>query len=146
RGVVLFIRDPRLNLTAAIAQELHALRWPVEGRARILRGYGARHPDVELISGRSSNVVSAGAGRVIFESRRDASGTQTIWVEHSPDLCTAYSGLRHVSVETGQWVSKGQLLGSLPQDSGALRFSVSVGTLPTSSGGHADPTRFLPLS
>ena len=146
RGVVLLIRDPRLALTAALAEELHALRWPVAGNATIARGFSARHPDLELAPGRGSNVLAAANGRVIFESWRNGSGTQTIWIEHGLDLFTAYSGLRHVNVKPGQWVSTGDLLGSMAGSKGALLFSVSVGALPTSTRGHVDPARFLPLS
>ena len=146
RGVVLFIRDPRLNLTAATAQQSHAMRWPVAGKATILRGFNARHPGIELAPGPHSSVLAAAPGRVIFESWSNASGTQTIWVEHGPDLFTVYSGLGHVDVKPGQWVSKGALLGSLGRSRASLLFSISVGALPTSTRGHVDPTRFLPLS
>ncbi len=146
RGVVLFIRDPRLNLTAASAQQSDAMRWPVAGNVRILRGFNARHREVELAPGPHSSVLAAAAGRVIFESWRNSTGARTVWIEHGPDLFTVYSGLGHVDVKPGQWVSKGALLGSLGRSPGALLFSISVGALPTSTRGHVDPTRFLPLS
>jgi hypothetical protein len=145
RGVVLLIRDPRLNLSAASAQNLRALSWPVAGTPKVVRRYSARHPDLQLATGRGSRVLAAAAGRVIFESARSGSATDTIWVQHGPDLFTAYAGLGRVSVKPGQWISKGELLGSVPARSAVL-FSVSVGALPGSAGGHVDPTRFLPLN
>jgi murein DD-endopeptidase MepM/ murein hydrolase activator NlpD len=146
RGVVLFIRDPRLNLTAAKAQQSNALGWPVAGKVTILRGFSARHPDLALAPGPHSRVLAAAAGRIIFESRRNATGTVTLWIEHGPDLFTVYSGLGHVDVKPGEWVSKGGLLGSLGTSRAALLFSISVGALPTSTSGHVNPARFLSLS
>jgi hypothetical protein len=146
RGVVLLIQDPRLKLTASDAQKLHALGWPLSGRPATLRGFSSRHPDLELVPRRGSSVLAAADGRVIFESLREGSGTQTIWVEHGPDLFTTYSGLGHVTVKPGEWVIMGDTLGSLGRSSAALVFSVSVGALPTSPGGLADPTRFLPVN
>jgi len=143
RGVVLFIKDPRLNMTAASAQKSHAMRWPVAGKATILRGFSARHPDLVLASGPHASVLAAAGGRVIFESWRNGSGTQTIWMEHGPDLFTVYSGLGHVDVKPGQWVARGDRLGSLGRSPGVLLFSISVGALPTSTRGHVDPIRFL---
>ncbi len=146
RGVVLFIRDTRLNLTAAIAQRTNAMRWPIAGKVTFLRGFNAHHPDVQLGGGPHSRVLAAAAGRVIFESWRDRSGAQTVWIEHGPDLFTVYSGLGHVDVKPGEWVSKGALLGSLGRSPGSLLFSISVGALPTSNRGYVNPTRFMPLS
>jgi hypothetical protein len=145
RGVVLLIRDARLSLTAVTAQNLRALSWPVAGIPKVVHRFSDRHPGLELARGRHSQALAAADGRVIFESLPSASGTTTIWVEHGPDLITAYSGLGHVNVKPGQWVSQGEILGTLPK-SGNLIFSVSQGALPTSSSGHADPTRFLPLT
>jgi hypothetical protein len=145
-GVVLFIRDPRLNLTALTAQQTHAMRWPMAGKVTVLRGFNARHRDLELAGGKDSSVLAAAAGRVIFESRGNASGTRTIWIEHGPDLFTVYSGLGKVDVKPGQWVSRGARLGSLGRSRPALLFSISVGALPTSTSGQVDPTQFLPLS
>jgi hypothetical protein len=146
RGVVLLIHDPRLNLTAASAQQLRALGWPVAGKARILRKFSAHHPVLELAPGKSSSVLAAADGRVVFESLRTGSATQTIWVQHGLDLFTAYEGLGHVNVKAGEWVSKGDLLGSVSGSTGRLLFSVSVGAFPSSATGHADPARFLPLN
>jgi hypothetical protein len=143
RGVVLFIKDPKLNMSAASAQKSHAMRWPVAGTATILRGFSARHPDLALAPGPHASVLAAAAGRVIFESWRNGSGTQTVWIEHGPDLFTVYSGLGHVDVKPSQWVAKGDRLGSLGRSPGVLLFSISVGALPTSTRGHVDPTRFL---
>ena len=145
RGAVVLIEDPRLTLTARQAEASRSLAWPVAG-GHVVRGF-SRQNRALLISAAAGTAVKAAAdGRVVYESWKDASGNVTIWVEHGPGLFTTYSGLGKVSVKPGQWVSAGDVLGSLSGHGASgklLRFSVSVNALPGIAAAAADPLKFL---
>ena len=144
RGLVLLIRDPHLALTAERALQTNALRWPLSGIATIVRGFTTHHPMLDIAGPAGARVRAAANGRVIFQSWREAGGTQTIWIEHGPNLFTAYSGLANVRVTPGEWVSGGAVLGTLARNPSAmLRFAVSVGGLPSAPGARVDPGRLV---
>jgi murein DD-endopeptidase MepM/ murein hydrolase activator NlpD len=95
--------------------------WPVDGNLE--GGFGGRRnpfggPGYEFHSGQDieadmgAPVVAGARGQVSFVGWQNGYG-QLVIVDHGGGLSTRYGHLSHIDVETGQQVSRGQLLGQV---------------------------------
>jgi murein DD-endopeptidase MepM/ murein hydrolase activator NlpD len=93
--------------------------WPVDGKLE--GGFGGRRnpfggPGYEFHSGQDieaamgTPVVAGARGTVSFTGWQNGYG-QLVIVDHGGGLSTRYGHLSHIDVDTGQKVSRGQLLG-----------------------------------
>lgn len=93
--------------------------WPVDGKLE--GGFGGRRnpfggPGYEFHSGQDieapmgTPVVSGASGRITFVGWQNGYG-QLVVVDHGGGLTTRYGHLSQIDVETGQQVSRGQLVG-----------------------------------
>ncbi len=102
--------DDRLSLPSSLA----AVSSPFGWRADPL-GAGRRfHAGVDLQAAYGREVPTAAAGRVVFAGEQGAYG-QTVVVEHAGGLRTRYAHLSSITVEAGQELAKGQVLGRVGQ-------------------------------
>jgi len=145
RGAVLVISDPRLTLDPRQVQADKSLAWPVP-KSTLVKRFGPKHPTMDFAAKPGTHVVAAAQGRVVYVSYTDAAGQVAVWVEHGPNLYTAYTGLAHVQIKPGQWVSAGDTLGLVAGKGNrgkVIAFSVTAGGLPGIVAGQVDPVRFL---
>ncbi len=102
------------------------LPYPVDGRCRIIRRFGAQnHPELKNItlppnSGIDLEVASKSSVRAIFDGKVSAIFQQTgfgtvVMVRHGSYI-SIYAGLGTISVAPGATVKAGQTLGSLSAD------------------------------
>jgi murein DD-endopeptidase MepM/ murein hydrolase activator NlpD len=94
--------------------------WPVTGRVtsafgprRSPSGRGSRiHPGMDIAAPRGSRVEAAAAGRVTFAGGSSGYGRMVV-VDHGGDLKTVYAHLSTVFTQQGQWVRRGDLIGTV---------------------------------
>lgn len=147
KGAVLRIQDPKLKMTPAKARRRHQLRWPVGGHRTIAAGYTRRHRSLDIRAPKGAHAVAAAPGRVLYRSYRRGHAADSVWMVHGRRLVTQYANLTDVRVRPGQWVKRGQVLGSLAAAgkgrSSLLRLKVVVSDHPFSNSGRVDPLHYL---
>ncbi len=81
--------------------------WPLDGK--IIRGFGAGHPGVDIGAPSKRTIVSAGDGEVIFSGRDPKLGNRIV-IQHSDSLRTVYANNELNLVEKGNSVGAGQVI------------------------------------
>jgi len=95
--------------------------WPVDGKLE--GGFGGRrnpfggsgyefHSGQDIEAPMGASVVAGASGKVSFVGWQNGYG-QLVVVDHGGGLSTRYGHLSHIDVESGQQVSRGQLLGQV---------------------------------
>jgi murein DD-endopeptidase MepM/ murein hydrolase activator NlpD len=155
QGVVLDIHDLRLRLTAERALQERALMWPVKRRGYLTQPFHymtsdweADHLAIDVGAPLGTPLVAAADGRVMFRGWRDDRSGNAVWLKHGPDVFTAYAHMLSVSVELGQFVRRGEVIGRLGSTGNStgphVHFSVSVGgDRPDIAAYRVDPMPFL---
>ncbi len=115
--------------------------WPLVRRmGRIMSSFGYRrdpftrrirhHDGLDIAAPYGTQVISAGKGVVKFAGREGDYGRMVI-IEHGDGLQTAYAHLSKISVEVGQKIEKGQVVGAVGSSGRStgphLHFEVRVG-------------------
>ena len=120
-----------------------SFEWPLEGR--ISSDYGAmrsinnrnptRHNGIDIAAREGTPLAAANKGVVRLAEHLLASGNIII-IDHGLDVSSAYLHLHEIYVEVGQWVDKGEIIGTVGQTGYAtgphLHWSVFVGHTPVS--------------
>jgi murein DD-endopeptidase MepM/ murein hydrolase activator NlpD len=91
------------------------LIWPLEGE--ILSGFGAvrgrrHHQGIDIAAPRGTPVRAAAAGRVIRSQWMRGYGN-FVALDHGDGVESRYAHLHAVFVSRGEWVERGQTLGSV---------------------------------
>jgi hypothetical protein len=120
-----------------------AFQWPFIGR--VSSDYGAmrsinnqaptRHNGIDIAARQGTPLAAANRGIVRLAEHLLASGNIII-IDHGLDVCSAYLHLHEIFVEVGQWVEKGEIIGTVGMTGYAtgphLHWSVYVGHTPVS--------------
>jgi murein DD-endopeptidase MepM/ murein hydrolase activator NlpD len=97
-------RSPvRGNFTSLFGDRVHPF---------MLDGTMRYHNGVDIISGLGTPVHPARDGMVIFTGWRGGFGN-TVMIQHYEGYTTLYGHLASISVKTGDWVTKDQVIGSI---------------------------------
>ena len=116
----------RLRMTLAKSVRSDEIYWnepfamPVEGRLstpfgarRTLNGgYGYIHAGIDLANKLGTPILAANSGDVVFSETQSLTGN-TIIIDHGRGLLTVYAHLETMSVEKGDFVEKGQEIGTM---------------------------------
>lgn len=129
-----------------VAPDLGQYRTPQGGRLQapvsgaIARPYDTADPNgVGYAAAAGTPVRAAGDGEVALISNELGGQGSIVLIRHRDDLMTTYSTLSDVSVQKGDSVSAGQVIGSVaPRDRPELQFDVFRGTT------SVDPRAYLP--
>jgi murein DD-endopeptidase MepM/ murein hydrolase activator NlpD len=128
----------------ALRESNLAFAWPVRGQ--ISSRYGRRgkrgHDGVDIRAPRGTPVVAAEAGRVIHSGGGLGDYGKVVILKHVGRYSTVYAHQDHIRVSKGEFVEKGEVIGS-------------VGTSGNASGPHChfevrrdrvpdDPLSYLP--
>ncbi|MDE2806675.1 MAG: M23 family metallopeptidase [Gemmatimonadota bacterium] len=113
-----------IALLALFAISCQTPQWPVEGR--LSSPYGMRmegvrgdlHRGVDIAAPHGTPVRPVLSGRVRFAGTMSGYG-QVIWIDHPDDVITVYAHLSEISVQAGQEVSKGTVIGLTGQSGNA---------------------------
>lgn len=130
---------------------------PLEGR--ISSDYGAvrvinngaptRHSGIDIAAPEGTPLAAANSGFVRLAELLLAGGN-TIIIDHGMDVCSAYLHLHEIRVEEGQWVSKGEIIGTVGKTGFAtgphLHWTVYVGHTPVSPYCFMEEGAFDPAS
>ncbi len=131
--------------------------WPLEGR--VSSDYGAlrtinnaaptRHNGIDIAAPEGTPLAAANSGFVRLAEHLLAGGN-TVIIDHGLDVCSVYLHMHEIWVEEGQWVSKGEVIGSIGQTGYAtgphLHWSVYVGHSPVSPYCFMDEGAFSPTT
>ncbi len=148
-GQVLFIPGARLNETELklILGELFA--WPVRGR--FTSSFGMRddpftglrrfHNGIDLADAVGTRIRAASSGQVVHIETQTGNYGKFIIIRHPQGFQTLYGHLDSFSVRTGEYVERGQIIGSMGNTGRStgphLHFSV------IHNGTFVDPLRYL---
>jgi len=116
----------RLRMTLAKSVRSDEIYWdepfmmPVEGRLstpfgarRTLNGgYGYIHAGIDLANKLGTPVSAANSGQVVLSEAQSLTGN-TIVIDHGLGLLTLYAHLETMSVEKGDFVERGQQIGTM---------------------------------
>jgi murein DD-endopeptidase MepM/ murein hydrolase activator NlpD len=148
-GQVLFVPGARLNETERriILGELFA--WPTRGtftsgfgmRADPFTGLPRFHNGIDLANRIGTPIRAAASGRVVHIESQIGNYGRFVIVRHPDGFQTLYAHLQDFSVRTGQYVDRGQVLGSMGNTGRStgphLHFSV------IHNGTFVNPLRYL---
>lgn len=89
--------------------------WPVSGRVSSRFGHrsGRFHEGVDIVARRGTPVIAARSGHVIYASNRIRGYGNLVIIRHSDSFSTVYAHLNKIGVKKGQFLSRGQILGSV---------------------------------
>jgi murein DD-endopeptidase MepM/ murein hydrolase activator NlpD len=118
--------DEKLRMTIAKGIRSDEILWdepfmmPVEGRLstpfgarRTLNGgYGYIHSGIDLANTKGTPILAANSGQVVLAETQSLTGN-TIVLDHGMGLLTLYAHLESMSVEKGDYISKGQEIGAM---------------------------------
>lgn len=99
-------------------------QWPVPGPLssaygmRMEGAVGGLHRGVDIAAPQGTPVRPVLSGKVRFAGTMSGYG-QVIWIDHPDDVITVYAHLSEISVEAGQEVSKGTVIGLTGQSGNA---------------------------
>jgi murein DD-endopeptidase MepM/ murein hydrolase activator NlpD len=128
----------------ALRESNLAFAWPVRGQ--ISSRYGRRgkrgHDGVDIRAPRGTPVVAAEAGRVIHSGGGLGDYGKVVILKHVGRYSTVYAHQDHIRVSKGEFVEKGEVIGSVGTSGNAsgphLHFEVRRDRVPD------DPLSYLP--
>ncbi|HEY7464118.1 MAG TPA: M23 family metallopeptidase [Candidatus Limnocylindria bacterium] len=89
-----------------------ALAWPVHG-GTITTYFSSAHMALDIAAPAGSAAMAADAGVITWAGWRNNGGGLVVGIDHGNGITTLYNHLGSISVEPGQAVAKGQLIGSV---------------------------------
>jgi murein DD-endopeptidase MepM/ murein hydrolase activator NlpD len=89
----------------------YALTWPVAGP--VVRDYDDNHQGLDLSSSYGAEVRAAEAGTVYYIGQSQTGYGFTIAIDHGLNRQTLYSHLQAATVQQGEQISRGQVIGSI---------------------------------
>jgi Peptidase family M23 len=109
--------QPQAQAPAPQAQQPQSgsLRWPLD-KVSVVRGFSSGHDGIDLAAPIGTPVYAAGDGVVTFEGWGQNNSWMlgmagvSILIQHS-DIYSGYAHLSRTVIDTGQHVTKGQLIG-----------------------------------
>ncbi|HAA14108.1 MAG TPA: hypothetical protein DCE41_21400 [Cytophagales bacterium] len=124
---------------------------PSKDLTRIASGYGWRmhpiykikkhHAGVDFKAPTGTPIYATGDGRVVTALNSDKGHGNHIKIQHTEEYTTMYSHMESMVVEEGDWVKKGQQIGTVGSTGMStaphLHYEVHV------NGQHVDPVTFL---
>lgn len=97
---------------AAAAPRGFRLGWPTEGR--ITQSYSAYHPALDIAAPLGQGVFAIESGTVIVAASGWNGGYGTVVdIDHGNGLVSRYAHLNRLYVSKGDWVAKGQAIGTV---------------------------------
>jgi murein DD-endopeptidase MepM/ murein hydrolase activator NlpD len=89
--------------------------WPVagDGGGYISQYFSSYHPAIDIAAKYGTPVVAPRAGRVVFAGWKSTGGGYQVWIDIGGGMFTNEEHFSAVLVSTGQYVSKGQLIGRI---------------------------------
>lgn len=102
------------DTAAAAAAALRGLRlgWPTEGR--ITQSYSGFHPALDIAAPLGNGVFAIDSGTVIVAAAGWNGGYGTVIdIDHGNGFVSRYAHLNQMYVSKGDWVAKGQALGTI---------------------------------
>jgi murein DD-endopeptidase MepM/ murein hydrolase activator NlpD len=148
-GQVLFVPGARLNETERRIILGELLAWPTQGtftsgfgmRADPFTGLPRFHNGIDLANRIGTPIRAAASGRVVHIESQIGNYGRFVIVRHPDGFQTLYAHLQDFSVRTGQYVDRGQALGSMGNTGRStgphLHFSV------IHNGTFVNPLRYL---
>ncbi|UGQ44892.1 peptidoglycan DD-metalloendopeptidase family protein [Massilia endophytica] len=115
-------------------------QWPTDGKVVGSFDEG-KNKGIDIAGRAGQQVVSAGAGKVMYAGSGIRGYGNLVIVKHSNGLLSAYAHNRSILVQEGQTVNKGQAIaemGDSDTDSVKLHFEIRQ------QGKPVDPSKFLP--
>lgn len=108
--------------STAIEQTRGDLPWPVQGSvaSRFRAGDGVHRNGILIQAAEGTAVRAVHAGRVVFADWMRGFGNLLI-VDHGDRVMTLHAHLQHFSVQAGQAVSRGEVLGAVGASGGHSR-------------------------
>ncbi len=148
-GQVLFVPGAELNETERLLILGELFAWPTQGR--FTSGFGMRadpftglprfHNGIDLANNVGTAIRAAAAGRVVHIESQIGNYGRFVIVRHPDGFQTLYAHLDEFSVRTGEYVSRGEALGTMGNTGRStgphLHFSV------IRNGTFVDPLRYL---
>ena len=130
----------RLTPNAGTVSPTGQFVWPAQGR--ITQGYKFYHKAVDIANQGGGSIVAADAGRVIVAGWTDNTGYgNRVMIDHGNGFITLYGHMSVISVQVGQTVRRGDLLGQMGNTGRStgthLHFEIRSG------GTGQDPLAFL---
>ena len=97
-----------------------AFLWPVKGPIssrfgrRFMRGRGHHmHEGIDIAARKGTPVKSARSGHVVYAANRIPGYGNMVIVQHANQMSTVYAHLTKIGVRKGQFVARGQLVGTV---------------------------------
>jgi murein DD-endopeptidase MepM/ murein hydrolase activator NlpD len=137
------LEEPEKPEKAAPVPASHAsLAWPIKGKILASFGSGESADGVEISGKAGDSVLSAEDGLVVYAGAKLKSFGNLVLVKHENGLMTAYAHLGKIAVSKGDYVDRGQKIGTVGKTGDVsepqLYFEVRKNKKPV------DPLRFLP--
>ncbi len=110
------------------------------GYTRIINGSMDRHGGIDFAAAADTPVYAPNHGRVLYAGELQLTG-YTICIEHGFGLKTWYYHMNGVTVETGDWVEKGQQIG-LVGSTGIFTTGAHLHYTATINGAFVNPWQF----
>lgn len=141
--VATLIRERKITPVSSSLPSASGYLWP--RCDRVTSGFGRRwgrlHAGLD-INGRTGDYIAASkAGVVIFTGRQSGYGNLTL-IDHRDGIVTAYAHQSRIIVGEGQWVDRGERIGSVGNTGRStgphLHFETRY------NGNPVDPRRYLP--
>lgn len=90
--------------------------WPVRG-GRLSSGFGKRHrgmhEGIDIAANRGTPIIAARSGHVIYSGNKIRGYGNLVIIRHADSYSTVYAHLSKMKVKKGQFVARGQVIGSV---------------------------------
>lgn len=88
--------------------------WPLKGR--VIAGFGSTYSNlvnkgINIQAPAGSDIMATRSGRVVFYARNFGNYGKTVIIDHGDGLRSIYSRISEISVQPGQNVQRGELIG-----------------------------------
>jgi hypothetical protein len=146
-NAILRIQDKHLRMAPRRAAKWNSLRWPLAGRGRVVEGYSGGHRSITIRTRPGTRVVASAPGRVIYRTWNRSGTGDAVYVMHGDHLFSVYTNLTGITVEPGQWVNRGTMLGRAAREGKRSTARMSLGVVtarqPFALWGRTNPRYFL---
>lgn len=123
-----------------------AMTWPVDGWYYISQNYWSGHRAIDIAAHYGTPVVAAVSGKVVRTGWMGEGG-YGIWLSNGNGVYTVYYHLSYIGVSTGEYVSRGTVIGRVGASGHAtgphLHFEVWLGGMPYRGGYQVNPLRYF---